>query len=1048
MPRTSTCPPDVIYEALKSFKFVDEKGNLLAWGDNIWEDAASALEGKMSKDYIYLYLSKNRNGVFNRIHNITSNSPDTSIHDEHNNSEASRCSPNDLNWSIEKTLCSLPSLRESFVIPKAEWDCLKCQIVHYKDRSYNVLAEGWADVIYDIIWSHMKLPCPFSFKHAKINRNPGEIYLSIRGSCSECDSKIHIYCPSAPADDDQLTVHVSTFDSRGIAHNKKRQVRGVKRLRIGKELQGKSTYAWRREEARKVMSFGDVVPASLPTEEVARKAKQEVRDKELGLFKVRSVLASLWDLKYGQEFSGSIHEIGLDKFYVMYWTKTQLFLWKKFLKGDDVGSVSIDATGNLVKQIQNPEDSKRVIFLYQAVCGYHKKILPLFQMISEKHDTNTLTYWMREWLRSGGTFPRQVVTDYSLALLNAVSLAFNNKEGSPTMLVKYPRCIIRIDIAHLIKLVTRWKCLQNESLKKDFFVRCVGLMSTLTDVEDVIKTCTDVMTVARATHEDIDDKKSHCFAASTRLVNRLKHLNLCQDIGDCSNNADDTYLPELGNSEASLRSNGVIASIIKKIDTRSLRAENLKQGRLNPYHCPDFGSRLLKLCKHFVLWTAVLTRGPKCTLQDIVATSARSEEYFRELKTLVFNKGKTLRVDKFLVTHLRSLEGTSNLLNAPEKEENNVSPFDNTTVTEESTDLVYDSRRSKDSSAEGKALCLNEQENWRGLNKTEEINGKTKEGKKRGTYLTACPDIEIIHKRPKFITNLPLLANGNILKPMKVTNKIINIRNTCAFDATMQSILAACHDYDSYAEYLSTKLNPSVGQFLQTLSKTGVTAKLYETRGSILIATQSIQNDTLDCTVNISHLLQNYILNGVPSIEKVIKCLTCGFEVTKCVPLLYINPILINQRGMAGLQEAVNATATLRSSTTCFQCKSEDIIKTMSAGRHLILDIEDAGNEALCTRSGHPDCQMQFALDEIPDQLFYEGLTYKFVSAIIYSANHYFAIIRRVTGKWEEHNDLKAKVMPVSPRTLRQQHSLHVLLYVQIQSNPVSQVASTSSPEY
>jgi hypothetical protein len=66
---------------------------------------------------------------------------------------------------------------------------------------------------------------------------------------------------------------------------------------------------------------------------------------------------------------------------------------------------------------------------------------------------------------------------------------------------------------------------------------------------------------------------------------------------------------------------------------------------------------------------------------------------------------------------------------------------------------------------------------------------------------------------------------------MKITNKIINIRNTFAFDATMHSI----------AEYLSTKLNPSSGQFLQTLSKKGVTAKLYETRGSILTATQPIK---------------------------------------------------------------------------------------------------------------------------------------------------------------------------------------------------------------
>lgn len=282
------------------------------------------------------------------------------------------------------------------------------------------------------------------------------------------------------------------FDSRGVTHKKKRQVRGDRRIRIGKELQGTSTYAWRRNEANRLMEFGDVVPANLPSENVARKAKQEAQDKELGLFKVKAALASVWDMKYSQEFNGYIYEIGLDKFYVMYRSPTQLFLYNKFQKEDDIGSISFDATGGLIKQIPKPDGSKRIIYLYQAVCGYRRKILLLFQLISEKHDTNTLTYWMREWLRSGASIPKQVVIDYSPALLNATSLAFNNSDlktyiencivfdnSSSSIRVQYPRCVIRIDIAHLIKLVARWSCFHHESLdKKDFYLRYIGLLST------------------------------------------------------------------------------------------------------------------------------------------------------------------------------------------------------------------------------------------------------------------------------------------------------------------------------------------------------------------------------------------------------------------------------------------------------------------------------------------------------------------------------------------------------------------------------------------
>ncbi|CAH2083795.1 unnamed protein product [Euphydryas editha] len=214
------------------------------------------------------------------------------------------------------------------------------------------------------------------------------------------------------------------------------------------------------------MDFEDVISANIPSEEVVRKAKQETRDKDLGLFKVKSALTSVWNIKYGLEFAGCIHEISLDKFFLMYWTPTQLYLYNKFLKEDYVGIITIDATGSLVKQIPKPDGSKPVVYLYQAVCGYRQKILPLFQLISEKHDTNTLTYWIRGWIRSGGSCSKQVVTDYSRALLNATSLAFNNMDlktyietcivldsKTSSVLVNPPRCTIRLDISHFINMV-------------------------------------------------------------------------------------------------------------------------------------------------------------------------------------------------------------------------------------------------------------------------------------------------------------------------------------------------------------------------------------------------------------------------------------------------------------------------------------------------------------------------------------------------------------------------------------------------------------------
>lgn len=329
--------------------------------------------------------------------------------------------------------------------------------------------------------------------------------------------------------------------------------------------------------------------------------KQEARDKELGLFKVKAALASVWNMKYSQEFNGCIYEIGLDNFYVMYWSPTQLFLYNKFQKEDGIGSINIDATGDLVKQIPKPDGSKRIIYLYQAVCGYRRKILPLFQLISEKHDTNTLTYWMREWLRSGGSIPKQVVIDYSPALLNATSLAFNNSNlkiyiencivfdnSSSFMRVQYPRCLIRIDIVYLIKLVARWSCFHRESLdEKDFYLRCIGLLSMCTKIEEFIHICTDVLSIASSTHEDIDDKESHCFAAHNRVKNHLKSYNLPNDTLKNSENSDPDLLEQFEDfdNEIIIQSDSAVDPILEKIKINS--TNNLKQDRLNPYYCPS-----------------------------------------------------------------------------------------------------------------------------------------------------------------------------------------------------------------------------------------------------------------------------------------------------------------------------------------------------------------------------------------------------------------------------------------------------------------------------
>jgi len=171
---------------------------------------------------------------------------------------------------------------------------------------------------------------------------------------------------------------------------------------------------------------------------------------------------------------------------------------------------------------------------------------------------------------------------------------------------------------------------------------------------------------------------------------------------------------------------------------------------------------------------------------------------FRELKQLVFKNAKCTRVDKFLVTHIRSLAGAVKILQAnnlhttsnnsddfddnivlnkcnvrsicitPNTTNNSDTSINNSTddsrnfkITTNENDIKYvdvstapiDINPSSDSNIEDTSVNLSSTY----LNKMENWKGKNNSPKKRGRYLTVCPDIENIYLKSKFTMSTLLL---------------------------------------------------------------------------------------------------------------------------------------------------------------------------------------------------------------------------------------------------------------------------------------------------
>lgn len=164
------------------------------------------------------------------------------------------------------------------------------------------------------------------------------------------------------------------------------------------------------------MDFGDQDSPILFSPRDLRKAKQNILDDRLGIAKYNAI-GNLQIYKYTKR-PDAIHGIGLDPFYIMYWSKEQMTLYKIINRSKNA-YFTMDATGKIAKKLEMPDGTKSPhLFLYQCVVvPEDKRGTPVFQMISTKQDASLLTYYLLEIRRAGTTVPSVIITDFSRAIL-------------------------------------------------------------------------------------------------------------------------------------------------------------------------------------------------------------------------------------------------------------------------------------------------------------------------------------------------------------------------------------------------------------------------------------------------------------------------------------------------------------------------------------------------------------------------------------------------------------------------------------------------------
>jgi len=217
--------------------------------------------------------------------------------------------------------------------------------------------------------------------------------------------------------------------------------------------------------------IGDLEPAILPTANALRVQKSNQLKANR---RNDDSLTALYMMKTEDDYKGVIKDIGCDLFYVHYHTCEEIYLYHSYCQNEQNPKLIIDATGSLIKKFKKfGIDKTNTIYLYEGEV-YDEKAGHSFtvtNMLSERNTNSLINNWLVQWSACDVPKPKQTVCDDYLALLLAITQSFTQFSSlqdyvrmCADLLISQidpdphwiPKCFIRIDVAHFIKIAFKW----------------------------------------------------------------------------------------------------------------------------------------------------------------------------------------------------------------------------------------------------------------------------------------------------------------------------------------------------------------------------------------------------------------------------------------------------------------------------------------------------------------------------------------------------------------------------------------------------------------
>ena len=497
-----------------------------------------------------------------------------------------------------------------------------------------------------------------------------------------------------------------------------------------------------------------------------------------------------------------------------------------------------------------------------------------------------------QWLRDF-TIPKTVVCDHSYALLNSISLAFNNvnvthylnkcfeavqkKEHS-----NFP-CFLRIDYNHFIHTISRWGCFKSaRKLQKEFYIRCMNWLIECTDFSAFGPFLESMLIISLSEYESPDIRERKKVLKNT--ISTEKEITSPE-----TDEMDNEFIQ----GEESTFSQLWYDTLVSKIKSKLCSVGEEE----NYYFFPEINCFIRHCLRTLPLWSGIMVSN--YNYGEKTASSAQVESYFKDIKHVSLeNYNLPINVDKYLITMWNDLKVKSIMAN-----------------------MKVEKKERKISSSSPKPQHV-EEENWKNKNKV-----------KRGYYKNNMP-----------LKSLFLINNGSLdTKVIILDSKKFLFKNTCAFDSFLQLLAAGAADNVSFANTLKTvEVSELLSPIVDKVINVSQSNELYKLRAIALkfgyMGQTPINNvHIVSCECNICYVIDKYLKDLISFNEE---C-DCGtFIITS--KYLSININILKKDGYINLNAAIEDCYNV----PCFRCKKSKTVE-LNSPSIAIIDTNDCPSDVM-----------------------------------------------------------------------------------------------------